>query len=463
MSAPNLRRELGLFDLTLLLVIAVVNINTIPLIAAAGWRSITLWVLAFVFFLIPQGISVAEFGKRYPGEGGIYLWTRELFGDFHAFISGWCYWTNNLFYFPSVLFILVGVLVYTGGTSVVELASHQSFMAIASLSFLWFITLLHVRGLGIGKWLNNIGAFGTWFGLAVLVVIGITVLTRHGSSATPFSLAAFKLSAKEYTDYSTFSIMLYSIVGLELGSVMGDEIKDVTKIIGKAALLAGIICIILYVLGTASILIAVPSANVGAVQGLMQAVTMVAGDLHIGFVIRLVAVLLSLAVMGVCSAWMGGAARVPFVMGLDVYLPPALGKTHARWGTPYVALLVQGALSSVFIFLSLIGSSVGEAYRIMLSCSVVIQLIPFLYLFVGLWRLGKHRVMAVFGTASTAFGLLFVLVPSLTEKNVLLFELKVVGSSVVMLALAVVFYKIGQRKHRAAAAVSVADRAATGV
>lgn len=447
MTAPNLRRELGLFDLTLLLVIAVVNINTIPVIAAAGWRTITLWILAFVLFLIPQGMAVAEFGKQYPGEGGIYLWTREMFGDFHAFISGWCYWTNNLFYFPSVLFILVGVLVYAGGKTAVDLAASREFMAMSSLAILIFITALHIRGLGIGKWLNNIGAFGTWFGLGMLVIIGITVLTRYGKAATPLSPSAFMLSFKEYTDYSTFSIMLYSIVGLELGSVMGDEIKDVTKIIGKAALMAGTICILLYLVGSAAILIAVPAAEIGAIQGLMQAVALVATDLKMSFMIPIISVLLALAVMGVCSAWIAGAARVPFVMGLDVYLPSVLGNTHPKWGTPYVSLLVQCVLSGIFIFLSLYGASVGQAYRILLSSSVVIQLIPFLYLFLGLWKLGRRRVVAVLGFIASAFGILFVFVPSLTETDVLGFELKVIGSSAVMLGLAIVFYVIGRRKH----------------
>lgn len=449
MTSPNLRRELGLFDLTLLLVIAVANINTVPLIASVGWRAITLWALAFVLFLVPQGMSVIEFGKRYPGEGGIYLWTREMFGDFHAFISGWCYWTNNLFYFPSVLFILVGVLVYSGGASSAAIAANPKFMALASLAFLWFITGLHIRGLGIGKWLNNIGAFGTWFGLAVLIFIGIEVLVHKGSVATPFSLGSLSLNAKEYSDYSTFSIMMYSLVGLELGSVMGDEIKDVRKIIGKAVILGGVISIVLYMIATASVLMAVPVAEIGVVQGLMQAVNVVAVDLKITMVVPVVAILLSLAVLGVCSAWMAGAARVPFVMGIDVYLPSALGKTHPKWGTPYVSLLVQAVLSTIFILISLLGSTVGEAYGLLLKSSVVLQLIPFLYLFAGLLKLGQKKALAVVGFAATVFGILFVFVPSSNVNNVWQFELEILLSSAIMLGLAFVFYKIGKKKHAA--------------
>ncbi|MGH9857738.1 MAG: APC family permease, partial [Acidobacteriota bacterium] len=347
----------------LLLVVAVVNVNILPRIAGEGWRSISLWLLAFVLFLIPQGIAVSQFSKRYPAEGGIYIWTREMFGDFHAFLSGWCYWTNNLFYFPSVLFILIGVLVYAGGESSVYLGEQSNFIAITSLVFLWLITFLHIRGLGVGKWLNNIGAIGTWCTLAILVAAGIFMLQKNGTAATPFEKSSLVPSLTNYGGLSAFSIVMYSLVGLELGSVMGDEIKNPLKIVGRAAFWGGAISILLYVIGTAALLIAIPSGEVGAVQGMMQAVTNVAVTLQQTGLVPVFAILISLAVLGICSAWMSGAARIPFVMGLNVYLPPALGKTHSRWNTPYVALIVQAVISSILILLSLYGANVREAYE----------------------------------------------------------------------------------------------------
>ena len=443
----HLKRELGLYDLTLLLVIAVVNINTIPLIAQEGWRSMSFWMIAFCLFLIPTASSVAEFGKRYPGEGGIYRWTHEMFGDFHAFLAGWCYWTNNLFYFPSVLFILVGVIVYTGGAGSAGLGDNTYVVAAGSLAFLWFITLLHVRGLGVGKWLNNIGAVGTRFGILVLITIGIVILNRKGASATPYQASALLPSFGDYQSFSALSLTMYSLVGLELGSVMGDEIRNTRKIIGRAALLAGAISILLYLLGTGSLLLAVPAAEIGATQGLMQAVTFVSQDLRFTVLIPGVAVLFSLAVLGVCSAWISGAARIPFVMGLDVYLPPVLGNTHKKWGTPHVALLVQATVSSLFILISLYGSFVREAYEFLLKSSVVLQLIPFLYLFLGLWKLGRKRLIGLLGTLGTAFGIAFVFIPSSEIDNTLRFELQLISSCGLMLGLAVLFFLIGKRKH----------------
>lgn len=447
MSSPHLRRELGFFDLTLLLVVAVVNVNILPRIAGEGWRAMSLWLIAFLFFLIPLGIAVAQFGKRFPGEGGIYVWTREMFGDFHAFISGWCYWTNNLFYFPSILFILIGVIVYTAGPGAAHLAEKTNFIAIGALGFLWLVTLLHIRGLGVGKWLNNIGAIGTWFTFLILVIVGAVMLRRNGAPATPVTVQDLLPSLTDYGGFSALSIVMYSLVGLELGSVMGDEIRNPEKIIGKAVFWGGAISILTYMIGTAALLVAIPAEEVGAIQGMMQAVTKVSTVLKVTAVIPFIAILISVAVLGICSAWMSGAARIPFVMGLSVYLPSALGKTHPRWGTPYVALLVQAVLSSGLILLSLYGSNVREAYEKLLSSSVVIQLIPFLYLFAGLWKIQSHRVWAALGFLATALGVILVFVPSSDVSNPLRYILEISISFIIMIGLAVVLFWLGKRKQ----------------
>lgn len=445
-AIPHLRRELNLRDLTLLLVVAVVNINTIPLIAGEGWRSISYWIFAFLFFMIPVAVSVAQFGARYPQEGGIYHWTDKMFGDFHAFMAGWCYWTNNLFYFPSVLFILVGVALYVGGPSAANLAENTYWIAGGSLTMLWLITLFHIRGLGVGKWLNNIGAVGTWFGLATVVILGWMVLRRSGHPATPFHATTLVPSFMDYPSLSAFSLTIYSLVGLELGSVMGDEIKNTARIIGKAAFLAGTISILLYVAGTSALLVAIPADQVGAIQGFMQAVTIASSQLNLSALIPVVAVLFSLAVLGVCSAWISGAARIPFVMGVDVYLPPLLAKTHEKWRTPYWALLIQAIVSSIFILVSLYGSFVRDAYEFLLKSSVVLQLIPFVYLFLGLWKLKGNRFVALLGFFATCFGILFVLIPSANVENKLRFEIQMITSCVLMLGIGFVFYRIGRRK-----------------
>ena len=132
-SQPHLQRVLGRWDLVLLFVVAVFNLNVVPSIAANGGVTIWLWIISLILFFWPQGIAVIELGKRFPGEGGVYLWTKEIFGDFHGFLSGWCYWTNNMLYVPTVLLYFVGVCVFVPGGRWVQLADNKWFRAVRVL------------------------------------------------------------------------------------------------------------------------------------------------------------------------------------------------------------------------------------------------------------------------------------------------------------------------------------------
>ena len=124
-GAPDLKRVLGRRDLVLLFVVAVFNLNVVPSIAANGGVTVWLWIISLVLFFWPQGIAVIELSHRYPGEGGVYLWAKEVFGDFHGFLSGWCYWTNNMLYVPTVMLYFVGVSVFVLGPSAQHLADSR--------------------------------------------------------------------------------------------------------------------------------------------------------------------------------------------------------------------------------------------------------------------------------------------------------------------------------------------------
>src|SRR5262245_13135032 len=172
-DGPQLHRVLGRWDLVLLFVVAITNLNIVPVVAAGGPGTLLLWVLALVLFFLPQGIAVIELSGRHPGEGGVYLWTKLEMGEFQGFLSGWCYWTNNLFYVPTVLFYLVGISVYAIGPAALPLADNRAYTLAVSLGLLWLMTVLNVRGLGIGKWVNNLGGIGT--AVAALALVGLGV------------------------------------------------------------------------------------------------------------------------------------------------------------------------------------------------------------------------------------------------------------------------------------------------
>ena len=180
---------LGRWDLVLLFVVAVFNLNVLPSIAANGASTIWLWIVALILFFWPQGIAVIELGHRYPGEGGVYLWAKEIFGDFNGFLSGWCYWTNNMLYVPTVLLYFVGVCVFVPGGRWVQLADNKVFTLSACLVLLALLVILNIIGLGVGKWINNLGGIGTGIAAATLIGLGVIVYAHLAPPLPPPTFA----------------------------------------------------------------------------------------------------------------------------------------------------------------------------------------------------------------------------------------------------------------------------------
>jgi amino acid transporter len=424
-GSSSVPRTLGRWDLVLLKVVAIVNINNVPPVAVYGWASLLLWLLAFVAFFVPEAVAVAVFARRYPGEGGIYLWTRREFGDAHGFLSGWCYWTNNLFYVPVLLVYMTGIFAFAGGAAgAAALVDQRLFVASVSLGWLALIAFANVRGLAVGKWIQNIGGLGAFLSVGlVLAAAAVTWASGAGVHAPNITRVSREMA-------TSFAVMCNALVGIELASMMGDEIRDSARDLAPAIAIAGVVSIASYLLVTGAVLTLVPADQLGAIQGVMQAVTAGARSASIGWIVVPLSIVMGLATGGTASAWFAGSSRVPFVAGLTSALPAALGRVHPRWRSPHVALITCAVLTATFTVFSLVGSSVAEAYQVMLKAAVVIQLIPFTYLFLGLVKThgvpASARAAGALGLCSTVIGLAAAFLPTADVQSVALFETKLI-------------------------------------
>src|SRR5262249_53795131 len=304
---------------------------------------------------------------------------------------------------PTVMLYFVGVSVFAMGPSNAALADDKTFAMVASVALLALLTALNVIGLGVGKWLNNIGGIGTFVAAAVLIALGLTVWARFG---TPVTTADFRFPADPKFVLNSFGVICFGLVGLELASVMGDEIRDPQKTLPGAVAWGGVISGALYIGATLTLLVAIGKNDISVLQGIVQGVSQMAGKVGVAWIVAPFAVLLSFSIAGIGSAWMGGSARIPFVAGLDSYMPSAMGKVHPRYSTPHVALIVQGLVSLILILLNFtLSGGVQEAFQKMLSAAVVLQLIPFLYVFGALikFALREPRAEGRYGKGTLLF------------------------------------------------------------
>ena len=462
--AVTLRRVLTFRDLFLFYIVTGFSLRWIATAAAAGPSAIVIWVIAALGLFVPLVFTVLELSSRYPEEGGLYVWSKRAFGPFAAFMTGWTYWGSNLPFFPALLYFAAANALFIGGASWQALAGNSTYFIAVAMTGLALAVTLNVVGLDVGKWLNNVGALASWIPAAALIVLG-AISWRSVGSATPMPASAF-VPSTSLKDVIFWSTIAFAFGGVESASTMGDEIRDARRNVPRAILAAGAVMTVLYITATLSVLLALPQQQITGLQGIAQALQTVTARVGGAWLMAPLAACVTLNAVGGVGGWFAATARLPFVAGLDRFLPEAFGRLHPRWRTPYVALLVQAAIAALFIFLGQAGTSVRGAYDVLVSMSIIAYFIPFLYIFAAMIVLQREpagpevmRVpggrpaavaLASLGFTTTAISIVLACVPPDEEPNKLLAVGKIVGASLALVAIGAVVYFLGARRSRAA-------------
>jgi glutamate:GABA antiporter len=462
-SRPQPPRVVGFVDLVLFYVVTGISLRWIATAGSAGPSAITIWIGAWLCFYIPLVLSVIELSSRYPQEGGLYVWSKRGFGDFAGFLAAWTYWTSNLPYFPAILYFAASNALFIRKSQWTHLSGQASYYVWFSILALVAITALNLVGLQVAKWLHNLGAFGMWMPVVIVVAMGLIGWHRFGA-ATHFTASSL-IPGTHLKDMIFWASLTFALGGSEAASFMGDEVKNPRRAIPRALFLAGIIVTLCYILGTVCVLLALPSHQINDLQGLMQAITQTAERMGWFGVIPFAAALIAVSNLGAAGAFLAATARLPFVVGIDRFLPPAFGKLHPRWGTPYVALLTQALFAALFVFLGQAGTSVKGAYDVLVSMGIITYFIPYLFVFAAMFKLqwektgpdvirvpGRKPVallLAGVGFVTTLLTIALSLVPLPEETNKVLAAVKVVGLTALLLLAGALLYYLAQRKNKA--------------
>jgi glutamate:GABA antiporter len=454
---PQLPRVMRLRDVVLFNISAIVGLRWLTTAASQfGLASLGLWLVAMVIFFLPSAVAVRELADIDPGAGGIYRWVQRAFGPLHGFVAGWGYWVNNLFYFPSLLLSTAAIAAYAAGARFAHLGEDSRFIAFVSLAGLWLAVGMNVVGLRVGKRLQNLGGHGTWLPGLIFVGLAIWSLASHGS-ATPFTAHALVPASLDLQSINLFATMTFAFAGLELAPTLGDEIHDPARTLRRGIALSGFAIVAMYLIGTAAMLVALPHETVSITNGMPQATAALVERLGAPWLAPaagIVAILLVLGNLGGVGAWLAGSARLPFVAGVDGALPPAFGRIHPRWQTPYVGLLTQGVVATVFVIASLAGTTVKNAYLVLTQTTLILFFIPYLYLFAAYLRLRRVRdartaLVGLVGFIAVLFSIVLGFVPPADEPAPWIYEAKVVGGVIGFMALGVILAGRGVRRRTA--------------
>jgi amino acid transporter len=461
-SSPALKRTIGLRDLALFYVVSGLSIRWTATAAAAGPSILVIWIAALIGFFLPLAGSVMELSSRYPQEGGIYIWTREAFGDFCGFMTAWTYWMSNLPYFTAVLYFAAASSLFALKTHGKQYAASPGYFIAFSCGWLAVITLLNIFGTDAGKWLNNVSSIGSLLPLSVLILLGAVSWWRFGPAihiTAPSLVPHWSLRNAIF-----WSTVFFAFAGMESGSAMGDEIRNPRRTIPLAILAGGSIMTIGYIAGTAALLITLPGTAISGPDGFVDGVRALSTHLGVEWLIVPLALLVGLNGVGGAATFLSSTSRLPFVAGIDRYLPPAFGAIHPRFKTPWIAIAVYGLAGICVAVLGQAGTSVRGAYDVLVGMSVLTEFLPFLLIFGALIRVqslpadsGVRRVpggrpvaiaLGCLGLASTALTIVLSTIPSDDDPNPALAVAKILGATVVLVGAGVLVFVVARLRQK---------------
>jgi len=433
-GVPTLRRELGLRDLTLFAVMCITSTRWVPIAAHAGPSSIVLWLLAAVLFAAPLTVAVAALAAKYPGVGGLYLWTRQDFGAWHALLGFWSYWLGIAFLFPTAALLYARVGFSALGPLYAPMGESRFYLLAATLALIWIGLGSNLIGLKVGKWTENFGALATWAVGLLLVAVAWMTWMRRGT-ATPIDV----LPQWSWRTVSFSAAIAFALSGMEGVGMMAGEIRDPERTIRRAGWIATAFAAAFYVLSTAALLVVLPSAKISELNGFAETADAAGLVLGVTWMAPLIGLLALTSGLGLLGGIGTATSRMPFAAGVDRLLPEAFARVHPRWGTPHVSMLALGLVASFLLVVYQLGDTMRAAYDELVSLMLLTGFLPFVYIFGSAWKAGK-RLSAVSGGAITLLAMLCSVVPPDEISNVWLFEAKLAAGSLAVVLSAWIIY-----------------------
>jgi amino acid transporter len=235
----------------------------------------------------------------------MYTWSARAFGPFAGFITAWTYWTGTLSFLPTVLYFIAGSSLLWSPTSTTAAGTPGYFVGF-SLVVLTLCAILNVRGLQVAKWLNSAGAVARWVGILLLVGFAVGSWIRFGP-ATNINRHTI-MPTFRYSDVIFWTALAFAWTGPEAVSFMSGEIQDSRRTVPRALAIAAPMIAAVYIVGTASILLAIPPDRASGVYGVVEAMRTAAANLHLSWLVPLAA---ACVVAFACGSAHWHACRAP--------------------------------------------------------------------------------------------------------------------------------------------------------
>jgi len=458
--AGALKKELGLRDLVLTQILFVVGSTWVGTAAKLGQAHLFFWLLAILLFYIPQAAVVIYLNRLMPLEGGLYQWAKLGLNEFAGFIVAW-----NLWLLSVTVIALGGMFVTTNisyaiGESATWMPNSKWCVSLISCTLVGGLALISVRGLSLGKWVHNIGAFAMLVVYGALIALPFIGLARGDlKHYHPLQIAAPTMSI--FYCFNIFSkLAVGGLSGFEYVAILAGETRAPARDIGRSVLIASPIIALMFILGTSSVLAFVGNDQIDLIGPVPQTLRLGLRSFPIAGVIASAGILLmTIRTISSTSIHLTGSSRLPMVAGWDRLLPDWFSRLHARYKTPINSIIFVSAITLVIAIASQIGAGIQEAFQLVDNAANVFYGIVYIVLFAipiaGAGAIRSRapfwlRIAAGFGLGVCLLAIFFTVYPIIDVPSRLIFAAKIIGVTLIANAIGVTIFALAKRRRAAA-------------
>ncbi|HKF23812.1 MAG TPA: amino acid permease [Candidatus Angelobacter sp.] len=360
----KLARKLSLLDSILLLAGGIIG-SGIFLTAqkiAVNTRTpllfLSVWGIGMVITLLAC-FAFAELGAMFPDAGGQYVFLREAYGEFVAFLYGWMIFTVSNG--GTIAALAAGFSLYIGttlganhvafvlgqftihGHTVSLTLTNGHLVAVAAIALL---TVANVFGVRVGAILQNVATWIKFAAIAGFVILGIALgkgsWSHYATSLPPAAESPSLLAGMGVALIAVF----WALDGWVYITWVAGEVKDPGRNLPRS-LVSGLLLVgFLYLAINAVYVYALPMTGIAATETVAQSAGIAMFSPAVG---RWLSLMIAISCFGAMAACILSGARVYYAMAEDGVFFHALARVHPRWRTPVWSLLIQGTWSSVLV------------------------------------------------------------------------------------------------------------------
>ena len=438
-QSAQLRKDLGLLDLTLTQVLFVVGLPWVGVAAKQGTAHVVLWLTAIVFFYLPSAAVVIFLNRANPLEGGLYQWAKIGFGELTGFLVAWNLWLFAILNTSETGLQVTQYFRYVIGPDGEWLTGSAWFVVAVSTVIFTALVVITIRGLSVGKWVHKIGGILMLTTFAMLIALP-WLNVAHGTLPA-FHPLTMTLPVMSIMSLNIAAKMGFGALGgFEYVAIHAGECRNPERTIARSVAFASPIIALMFILGTSSVLALVPLENIDLIAPIPQVLAEGFRPFGTASIVAPLTIVALLCIrLAQASVLFAGNTRLPMVAGWDGLLPPWFTRMHHRYHTPVNSIFFVGAITLAFSVLGLIGVGKQEAFQLLWNASGIFYGLTYLVMFAlpiadsraPVWL----KLGALSGFLATFLFVVISILPIVQVQNRFLFAAKI--GAVVLLANAI--------------------------